>query len=75
MSDELNQRVSTLETTVYGDRNNLKERPGIAAELARTNEILSDVRDSMQKLNWMVIGGFVTALLALVMKHFGGIDI
>lgn len=68
MSEELTARVTTLETTVYGDRTDPKAKPGMVAELMRTNEILTDVRDSMRKLNWIVIMAVASAAISMVLK-------
>jgi len=66
--DELTVRVDNLDKAVFGDRVNPKETPGALAELAQMNVTLRELRDAMQRINWTIIFGFLTALLAVVFK-------
>ncbi len=80
--DELKAKVNACVTKVdihdillRGDPENMKESPGVMAdhqrlsyELGRTNEILTEVRDSLSKINWLLISAFFVGLVALVFK-------
>ena len=75
MSANLEETVNRLDKAVFGDRDNIKETPGIISdqarmslEQARTNEILMELRDSLLRINWMIVAGFVTALGSIVYK-------
>ncbi len=77
---EINERVEHLENAVFGDRSDFDARPGIISEIRRmadeqkrSGELLSDVRDSLKRLNWMVLTAVVSALLAVVLK--GGVHL
>ena len=72
-SEELRARVDNLEVSldnidraVFGDRENPKGQPGIISELSHMNSILLELRDSMRRINWILISAFITALCALV---------
>ena len=67
-SDEIRTRVDNLDRAVFGDRQNPKETPGVISELAQMNLTLIDVRDSMRRINWLLITAFITALCILVFK-------
>jgi hypothetical protein len=73
---DLPERLDSLDKAVFGDRDNPKGQPGIiadqarlGAELTRTNEILTELRNSVLWINRLLVGGFVTALLAIVFKN------
>ena len=68
ISDETKDDVRRLKKAVFGDTDNMKETPGIISELSQMNSILTDVRDSMRRINWVLITAFVTALCVLVFK-------
>jgi len=61
---------------IYGDPDNMREAPGLFAEQARmsfeqarTNEILIELRDSLMRINWLLISAFVVGLIAVVFKN------
>lgn len=75
MSRNLPEAVSQLNKAVFGDRDDPKGSPGIIAEQqrmgmeqARTNEILMELRNAVLWINGLLVTGFVTALIALVIK-------
>ena len=68
--EEMKHEVRQLKKAVFGDMENPKETPGVIAELSQMNSTLLDMRDSMRRINWMLITGFITALGALVIKGF-----
>lgn len=62
-----------------GDPKNLNDSPGVIAEQrrmgqeqARTNEILTELRGDLRRINWMILAGFITALLSTVWKGVSG---
>lgn len=76
MSHELHETVHRLDKAVFGDRDNIKEQPGLVAEQSRladaldtTNKILTEVRNGVLCVVALVMTGFVTALLTIVYKH------
>lgn len=75
MSDELAKDVKDLKTAMWGDRSDPEGWPGVMAEQkrmgmeqARTNEILMELRNSVRWINGLIITGFVTALIGIVLK-------
>ena len=80
MSDErkaLTDRMQTVENAIFGDRENLNGFPGLIAEVFRqgaaqveTNKILGEVRSDIRRVNWMIIGGFIAALISIVHNGF-----
>lgn len=73
--DNMNRRVGRLENQIFGDRDDPKGFPGVIAEQARmsmeqarTNEILLELRNSVRWINGLIITGFVTALIGVVLK-------
>lgn len=75
MSDNLREEVSTLNKAVFGDRDDPRGSPGVLAEqtrlgmeLSRTNEILTELRNAVLWINRLLVTGFITALIALVLK-------
>ncbi len=79
MSDELLMRVKLHDKVLFGDPENIDERPGVIAEQRRqssvqmrTNEILTEVRNAVMWIVGIVLTGFVTAVMALVYKTHGG---
>ena len=66
--DEMKYEVRQLKKAVFGDMENPKDTPGVIAELAQMNDTLIQLRDSMRKINWTIILGFVSALMAVVFK-------
>lgn len=78
MQDDLHKDVNLIKKAVWGDRENIKGAPGIiaeqsrmSAELARTNEILTELRNAVLWINRLLVTGFITALIALVFKANG----
>lgn len=71
MSDELRKDVERLEAAVFGDRDNMTEKPGIISELRQMNATMTEVSGSMKRINWIVLTAFITALVALVVKGAG----
>jgi len=70
MSDEIKDDVRKLKKAVFGDTENPKETPGIISELSQMNTTMIELRDSMRRINWTIILGFITALMAMVFKSF-----
>lgn len=75
MSDEIHHDVDLLNKAVFGDRENPKDAPGLIAEheslrtaLVRTNEILTELRNAVLWINGLLVTGFITALVTLVLK-------
>jgi len=68
MSDELQKDVDRLNDAVFGNRDNMKDEPGIIAELRQMNATMMEVSGSMKRINWIVLTGFITALVAIVVK-------
>lgn len=71
MSEELRKDVERLNDAVFGDRDNMTEKPGIIAELRQMNATMTEVSGSMKRINWIVLTAFITALVALVVKGAG----
>jgi hypothetical protein len=68
MSEELRKDVERLNDAVFGDRDNMRENPGIISELRQMNATMTEVSGSMKRINWIVLTAFITALVALVIK-------
>ena len=68
MSEELRKDVERLNDAVFGDRDNMSEKPGIISELRQMNVIMTEVSGSMRRINWILLTAFITALFAVVMK-------
>lgn len=75
MPDELPRDVARLNKAVFGDRDNLKDFPGVIAEQSRmsmvqerTNEILMELRNAVLWINGILVTGFITGLLTLLFK-------
>ena len=77
--DGIDLRVQDLEKTVFGDRANPTERPGLIVEQVRmgleqkrTNEILTEFRDDVRKaIGWLaalMVTGFATAVFTVIFK-------
>ena len=66
--DELREDVRMLKNAVFGNPENPKQTPGVIAELTQMNATLKEVSDSMKRINWTILGAFMTALCALVFK-------
>ena len=73
MSDELRKDVERLNDAVFGDRDNMQEKPGIISELRQMNATMTEVSGSMKRINWIVLTAFITALVALVVKGAGSV--
>lgn len=71
MSDELKKDVERLNDAVFGDRDNMTEKPGIISELRQMNATMTEVSGSMKRINWIVLTAFITALVAVVIKGAG----
>lgn len=72
MSDELKEKVHQLDKAVFGDRENPSEMPGLIAdrdrmsfEQRRTNEILTELKESVQWLSRAVIGAIITGIVGV----------
>ncbi len=77
-SDETKERVDLHHKVLFGDPSNIKESPGVIAdqmrmgfEQARTNEILTELRNAVLWIVGLILTGVVTAVLALVYKTTG----
>ncbi len=66
--DEMKREVHQLKKAVFGDMDNPKETPGVISELAQMNISLGEIRDAMRKINLTIVLGFLTALMAIVIK-------
>jgi hypothetical protein len=78
----LDEKVSTLDKSMSVAQHILKDFPAVIAEQsrmaieqARTNQILTDVstsvvtmNDSLKWITRLILGGFATAMLGLVLK-------
>lgn len=60
--DELKDKVEDHDKVLYGDR----ERPGIIAQHIRTNEILTEVRGDLRRVNWLILSGVILAVLNML---------
>jgi len=74
-SDEMRETVRMHHRAIFGNPDDLKDAPGIIADISRisfqqerTNEILMEVRDSLSRINWLLISAFVVALIAVVFR-------
>lgn len=47
-----------------------KDVPGVVQEMRRANETLGEMKDALKRINWLIVAGFVTALLNVVLKKF-----
>lgn len=78
MSDDIREKVDAHQIAIFGDPRNMKASPGIINEQARmsqvqerTNEILSELRNAVLWINRIIVTGFITALIAIVLKGTG----
>lgn len=69
--DQLTEMVNTNHRAIFGSPDNIKEAPGLIAEQMkmalqqeRTNEILTELVDSVKWINRLIMGAIVTGLLA-----------
>jgi len=76
-SDETREKVDLHHRAIYGDPHDMKEAPGLIADISlirfeqgRTNEILTEVRDSLARINWILVSAFILALIGVVFKNF-----
>ena len=74
--ENLEDRVDMHHRAIFGNPDDMKDAPGIIADISRisfqqgrTNEILGEVRDSLGRINWLLISAFVLALIAVVFKN------
>jgi len=68
LHEEAKERIDLHHKVLFGDPNRMDEMPGIIAQHRRTNEILTEVRDSLSRINWLIIAGFVTAIGSTIYK-------
>ena len=75
MSDELKDDVNALKKAVFGDIENPKETPGVVHELTAMNSTitqigatLTDIKQTLARINWIILAAFISALVALVFK-------
>lgn len=75
MSDPLKETVNLHHKVLFGDPDDIKEKPGLIADHAimsikqeRTNEILMEVRNALLWGVGIILAGFLTAVLALVYR-------
>lgn len=68
MSDEIKDDVRRLKNAVFGNPDSPKETPGIISELAQMTVVLTEMRDSLRKISWVLITAFLTGLVTLVFK-------
>jgi hypothetical protein len=61
--------VDSLTSAVFGDRNDPERRPGLVADVRQIKATTADIDTTLKRLNWLVISGFVAALLATILKH------
>ena len=81
MSDEqLAETVRNHDVLLLGDPKNPRERPGLVHEFdllvkeqKTTNEILQSLRSELKRMVRLVLGAFVTALLAMVFRGAGNL--
>jgi galactokinase/mevalonate kinase-like predicted kinase len=78
MEDETKALVELHHRTLFGDPSNYRDAPGVIAdqmkmsrEQERTNEILTELRDAVMRINWMIIAGFITAIGSVIYKATG----
>lgn len=79
MSETLEKTVSRLDKAVFGDRDNPNETPGLLAdqrsmraEQARTNEILTELRKDVKKVQWVILLAVLSAVVNVVLKKEPG---
>lgn len=70
MSEDLRAKVELHHEVLFGDPQNMKDQPGIVFEQMRTNEILTELRGIVVRINWLLVSGFIIAVGALVIKGF-----
>ena len=73
--ENLEDRVDMHHRAIFGNPDDMKDAPGIIADISRisfqqgrTNEILGEVRDSLGRINWLLVAGFLTAIMAVIFK-------
>lgn len=76
MSDDLKSDVHNLKVFAWGDQSDPSGWPGAKSELtrmgmeqARTNEILTELRDAAKWIVGLSMGGIVTAILGIILKY------
>ena len=67
-NEEIARDVKLLNNAVFGDRENPKDSPGILSELARTNEILTELTGSVKWINRLILGSIIVAIVGLFFK-------
>jgi hypothetical protein len=75
MEDELKETVAVHHKVLFGDPSDLKNNPGIVHEQTRladrqeeANKILFSVQGDIRWIVRLLLGGFVTAVMAMVYK-------
>lgn len=61
--------VDALTSAVFGDRNDPERRPGLVADVRQIKATTAEIDATLKRLNWLVISGFVAALLTMILKH------
>lgn len=65
------KRIDELEKAVFGDREDMKKKPGIVFELARTNDLLTELNATVRRINWLIITSVITGLMAVLFDRIG----
>lgn len=65
------KRIDELEKAVFGDREDMKKKPGIVFELARTNDLLTELNATVRRINWLIITSVITGLVAVLFDRIG----
>lgn len=68
MSEKIEERVNLHHKVLFGDPENMKASPGIVSEQMRTNEILTELRDVVRRINWMFIAAIITTIVSVIVK-------
>ncbi|MFZ9371232.1 MAG: hypothetical protein ACO25M_05065 [Limnohabitans sp.] len=61
--------VDALTSAVFGDRSDPERRPGLVADVRQIKATTAEIDATLKRLNWLVISGFVAALLTMILKH------
>ena len=65
----MQEDVDALSAAVFGDRTDPDRRPGLIADVRQIKATTADIDATLKRLNWLVISGFVAALLTMILKH------
>lgn len=61
--------VDSLTSAVFGDRSDPERRPGLVADVRQIKATTAEIDATLKRLNWLVISGFVAALLTMIFKQ------